>query len=147
MNNYDDNTSNAPNANDFLGGNYLGKEDLDKPVRVTVENVWAEAVPNSGRRKLVVQFQEFEKPMILNKTNIKRLARIFNTGDTTQWRGQVVLYVDESIEYAGRLVGGIRLRPANAQSEVRGDMRGNVVYSNGESREVHEASKADFEGF
>lgn len=118
MNNYDDNTNNAPNANDFLGGNYLGKEDLDKPVLVTVENVWAEAVLNSGRKKLVVQFQEFEKPMILNKTNIKRFSRIFNTGDTTQWRGQVVLYVDESIEYAGKVVGGLRVRPAQVNREA-----------------------------
>jgi hypothetical protein len=111
MNDYDDNTNNAPNANDFLGGNYLGKEDLDKPVLVTVENVWAEAVLNSGRKKPAVQFQEFEKPMILNKTNIRRFSRIFNTRDTSQWRGQVVLYVDESIEYAGKVVGGLRVRP------------------------------------
>ena len=113
MKTYNDEMTQAPNADDFLGGNYLRKEDLDGPVSVTITDVWSEAVLNAGRKKLVVSFREFEKPLILNKTNIKRLARIFGTGDTVTWRGPVTLYVEAGVEYAGRVVGGIRVRPAD----------------------------------
>jgi hypothetical protein len=110
----------APNANDFIGGNYLKKEDIDGATTVTLTDVWSEAVLNAGRKKLVVSFGEFEKPLILNKTNIKRFARIFGTGDTKAWRGPVTLYVEPGVEYAGRVVGGIRVRPV-AKAETRGE--------------------------
>ena len=100
MNTFDNETPKAaPNANDFIGGNYLKKEDIDGAQTVTLTDVWAEAVLNAGRKKLVVSFQEFEKPLILNKTNIKRFARIFGTGDTKAWRGPVTLYVEPGVEY------------------------------------------------
>ena len=40
MNYYDDNTNNAPNANDFLGGNYLGKEYSTPAIRANGEVRW-----------------------------------------------------------------------------------------------------------
>jgi len=112
MNTIDNEKTEAPNANDFIGGNYLKKEDVDGAMTVTLTDVWSEAVLNAGRKKLVVSFRELEKPLILNKTNIKRFARIFGTGDTTVWRGPVTLYVEPGVEYAGRVVGGLRVRPA-----------------------------------
>ncbi len=122
MNTYKDNGQNtAPDARDFLGGNYLGKDDLDGPKVVTVEDVREEEVQGAQRRKLVVSFREFEKPLILNKTNIKRLASIFKTGDTGLWRGQVLLYVDEQVEYAGARVGGIRVQPAQAVTTAKSE--------------------------
>jgi hypothetical protein len=113
MNTYDNETPKAaPNANDFLGGNYLKKEDLSGPTTVTVTDVWSEAVLNAERRKLIVSFEEFEKPLILNKTNTRLLVKIFGTSDTASWRGQITLYVENDVEYGGRVVGGIRLHRA-----------------------------------
>ena len=48
MKTYNDKNTQAPNADDFLGGNYLRKEDLDGPVSVTITDVWSEAVLNAG---------------------------------------------------------------------------------------------------
>ncbi len=67
MNTFDNETTEAPNANDFIGGNYLKKEDVDGAITATLTDVWSEAVLNAGRKKLVVSFREFEKPLILNK--------------------------------------------------------------------------------
>ena len=58
-------------------------------------------------------FAELEKPLILNATNIRRLAAIFGTTNTRQWKGQVTLYVDENVEFGGKPVGGIRVRPVD----------------------------------
>jgi hypothetical protein len=133
MNTFDNETTQAaPNANDFIGGNYLKKEDIDGARIVTLTDVWSEAVLSAGRKKLVVSFREFEKPLILNKTNIKRLARIFGTGDTKAWRGPETLYVEPGVEYAGQVVGGIRLRPA-AKAESRVESPDKQPQQNGQA--------------
>jgi hypothetical protein len=100
----------APNAEDFLGGNYLRKEDIRGPQSVTVIDVWSEKFLGASRPKLIIEFEEIEKPLVLNKTNTKRLMIIFDTPDTSQWRGCIVLYVESGVEYAGQVVGGIRLQ-------------------------------------
>ena len=144
MNTFDNETTNAaPNADDFIGGNYLKKEDIDGAMTVALTDVWSEAVLNAGRNKLVVSFREFEKPLILNKTNIKRFARIFGTGDTKAWRGPVTLYVEPGVEYAGRVVGGIRVRPA-AKAESRVESPNKQLQQNGHAEREHSEFDSDF---
>lgn len=118
-------TTNAkPVADDFLGGNYLRKEDIRQPLNVTVTDVWSEKILGSNRPKLIIGFEEIEKPLILNKTNIKRLVAIFGTPDTTEWRGQILLYVENGVEYAGRVVGGLRVdRPRVVNGKAVESMR------------------------
>ena len=126
MNTYENNT--APNALDFLG-NYLKKEDVLRPQTVTVIDVYQDELPGESRSKLVARFAEFGKPMVLNTTNIKRLCKIFGTTDTAQWRGEVTLYVDHDIEFGGRTVGGLRVRPAKANGpEVSHEERNRAAY-------------------
>jgi hypothetical protein len=126
MNTYDNETPQAaPNANDFLGGNYLKKEDLSGATTVTITDVQSEAVLNSGR-KLIVSFEEFEKPLILNKTNTRMLVKLFSATDTSAWRGQITLYVEQEVQYGGRAVGGIRVHQArvvNGQA-TKGEITG-----------------------
>ena len=112
MNTYETTQTEVLNATDFLGSNYLKKEDLEGETRVTLIAVQADEMPNSTRRKLVARFQEYEKGLILNATNIKRLCHIFQTRNAAQWRGAITLYVDDNIEYAGTRVGGIRVKEA-----------------------------------
>lgn len=109
MTNENNKTNEKPSADDFLGGNYLRKEDIREPRNITITDVWSEKILGSNRPKLVVAFEEIDKPLILNKTNIKRLVAVFDTPDTTEWRGQILLYVEKGVEYAGRVVGGLRV--------------------------------------
>lgn len=102
----------APDARDFLGGNYLRKEDVTGPVTVTIEDVRSVAIPNADRKKLVVWFRETTKPLILNMTNTRKMVDIFHNTNTATWRGRITLYVEASVHYGGKLVGGIRLQPA-----------------------------------
>ena len=90
------------------------------------------------RNKLVMAFEEIEKPLILNKTNIKRLARIFETADTSQWRGPVTLYVEQGVEYGGRVVGGLRIKPAEVKSEPVD------AQANGFAKKEHITADGDF---
>lgn len=113
----------APDARDFLGGNYLRKEDVSGPVNVTIEDVRSVAVANADRKKLVVWFREIAKPLILNMTNTRKMVDIFRSTDTATWRGQITLYVEASVHYGGKVVGGIRIQPAVVAEPVR-----NVVH-------------------
>jgi hypothetical protein len=103
----------APIATDYLGS-YLKKEDVLQPATVNITGVYEDEMPDEDGRKLVARFAEFGRPMVLNKTNIKRLCQIFGTVDTSEWRGPITLYVDQNIEFGGRIVGGLRVRPAQA---------------------------------
>jgi hypothetical protein len=118
VNGYTDKES-APDARDFLGSRYLSKDDLDGPTVVCLQNVRPELLPGARRRKLVAEFRNEEKGLILNATNIKRLAKMFGTTDTSHWRGDITVYVDPDVEYAGTPIGGIRVNPAphNGNSE------------------------------
>ena len=109
-NGYADNEM-APDARDFLGSKYLSKDDLDGPIVVYLQNVRPELLPGARRRKLVAEFRNEEKGLILNATNIKRLTRIFGNTDTRYWRGDITIYVDPDVEYAGTPIGGIRVNP------------------------------------
>ena len=108
----------TPNALDYIG-NYLKQEDIQHPQVVTVIDVFEDELPGEARSKLVARFNEFSKPMVLNTTNIKRFMKIFGTGDTGQWRGEVTLYVDHDIEFGGKTVGGLRVKPATANGSAR----------------------------
>ena len=110
------------NAADFLG-NYLKKEDVNCETVVRLTEVRADIVPGSNRRKLLAQFAEFEKPLILNSTNIKRLSKLFGSANTLHWRGDVTLYVDENVEYAGTPVGGLRVKAAERNGAGAGPAR------------------------
>ena len=124
MNNAYDNSDNVGlNAAEFLGS-YLGKEDIHGEAIVTIVDVTAEEMPGSTRRKLVVQFAEHEKRLILNSTNIKILSKLFRSTNTAHWRGPVTLYVDQDVEYAGRIVGGLRVKPAGRNGAARGAGQG-----------------------
>lgn len=98
----------------MIESNYLKQSDVDGDVTVTVVKVGQKNIAKQGdepEMKWLVRFEEFPKPMVLNATNIKRLARACGSDDTDDWTGQqAVLYVDPDIEFAGNVVGGLRIK-------------------------------------
>lgn len=102
-----------------LPSKYLSKEDLDKPILVTIANVHMDYVEGSERSedKPVMTFKEKIKPMILNHTNWSVLEEVVGSDDSDDWIGQkIVVYHDPSVMFGGKRVGGIRLRaPKNVK--------------------------------
>ena len=52
--------------------------------------------------------------MIMNKTNVKRLQHFFpEVPSPSELKGEIVnAYFDPTIEFAGKITGGLRLRAA-----------------------------------
>jgi hypothetical protein len=95
-------------------GKYLKREDLTtegeafKVVSVTLTPLELGGGEQETKWVLVL---EGLKPLILNATNIRRCVAAFHTSETDEWIGQkIVAYDDPDIEYAGKVVGGVRLR-------------------------------------
>ena len=106
----------------LLTSTYLKQSDIDGEAIVTIKELKKQNVAQKGEDaeyKYVLYFDQFDKGMVLNATNIKRLGKVCGD-DTDDWIGQtVVLYVDENVEYGGNIVGGLRIR-ANTRKGTTG---------------------------
>ena len=55
---------------------------------------------------------------IQNRRHRPGRANLFGTHNTAHWRGEITLYVDPSVTYAGRQVGGIRIKENSAAPQA-----------------------------
>ena len=100
---------------EMLPSSYLKQTDFDDSgLIVTVASVAQKNVAREDEPpelKWLVTFTEFEKAMVLNTTNINALAKACGSDDTDDWGGkEVIVYVDPTIAYGGKIVGGLRIR-------------------------------------
>jgi hypothetical protein len=112
-----------PRVNDMIESKYLKQGDVPDPVIVTVSKIGKINIAKEGDPpddKWAVRFKEFNKPMLLNSTNIKLLEKACGSDDTDDWIGkEVVVYTDESVSFGGQVVGGLRIRRHQAEPSRR----------------------------
>jgi len=102
-------------TSEMLDRKFLGKEDVEPPILVTVIGV--AQMPVTGRDddeeqiKWVLQFKETDKPLILKPTLIHLCEQIFGSDESDTWIGhKLVIFVDPTVTFAGKVTGGIRVR-------------------------------------
>lgn len=104
----------------MIESKYLKQSDVDGEMLVTVRKLVRVNVARDDEDpeyRWTAKFDEFDKPMVLNATNIKRMGKALGD-DTEDWIGQqVVLYVDPDIEFGGNVVGGLRVRQARNKAK------------------------------
>ena len=93
--------------------NYLKKDDVEPPIKVTIQNITQENLAMEGQpkeMKYVLHFSEC-KPLVLNITNGQLISMALGSEETDDWLNkEIVLYNDASVMYAGKLTGGVRAR-------------------------------------
>jgi hypothetical protein len=102
-----------PKINEMKHSKYLKKEDCEPAILVTIKSVQEEEVgtEESPETKWTMYFNEQEKGIVLNWTNIQLCAKATGSESTDDWIGKkIVLYNDPSVDYMGKLTGGIRIR-------------------------------------
>lgn len=129
------------NLNDLRVSKFLKKEDVGNGVLVTISRLSKENIAMEGadpEYKVVVYFEELDKPLTLNSTNGQIIAHITGHEDDIErsWPGtKIVLYNDPNVVYKGKVTGGIRVRapriktpapapipvPAPVQQQVQDD--------------------------
>jgi hypothetical protein len=124
---------------DMLPSKYIKQSDVEQPTLVTITKLTTADVSQnqSGDMKWVAVFSELDKPMVLNSTNLKRIAKAHGD-DSDGWIGkQMVLYVDEDVEFGGEVVGGLRLRAPKVKQGTSAPPPGKTA-----SKAAETASKA-----
>lgn len=103
-----------PRVSEMIESSYLRKEDIDTDTVVTIRKIGRKNVAPDGQPeelKWCVKFDEFKKLMVLNPTNIQLMAKACGSEDTDDWLDKkVILYVDDNVQFQGKLVGGLRIR-------------------------------------
>jgi hypothetical protein len=93
--------------------NYLGKDDVRTPIAAVIEDVRSQAVQceHGMEQKPVMTFAGGQiKPLIINMVNWQICEDAYGE-DSDSWRQKPIeIYLDPSVMFGGRRVGGIRLR-------------------------------------
>ena len=95
----------------FLGGNFLTHLDLPQPYQVwTIAKIDQQLVGQgqTAEQKICVTFSEHNKPLAMNKTNLKRTALLYST-NANAWGGKQVLVYRSSTTYGNDTVLCIRV--------------------------------------
>jgi hypothetical protein len=104
------------NIDELKTSRFLKKEDCEEPITVTIDHVEKQNVAEMGEPeelKYCLFFRNGTKPIVLNSTNGQLIARALGSKNSDDWVGkQIELYCDSNVTFGGKLVGGIRVRPA-----------------------------------
>jgi hypothetical protein len=107
----------------YSEGTYLKQSDVTIPVVWTITDVQERLIAVPGKKpkpKLVLFFDGNQKGLVLNMSNGDTLYNMTGQEDPEEWIGQSVeLYVDETVNYAGKRVGGVRLRTPAKKEPVQ----------------------------
>ncbi len=95
--------------------NYLGAYSIEKgqDLILTIKYIQEEKVIGTDGKKddcVVCHFVENAKPMILNSTNMKTIAKLYNTPYIEEWVGKKIQIGIEKIKAFGEIVEALRIR-------------------------------------
>lgn len=96
---------------------YMSKDDVKAPVIGVIARVVNETLGQGDDQEIkpVMYFSSGpEKPMVVNATNWMSVESIYGD-ESDDWTGkQIEIWVDPSVSFGGKRIGGLRLRaPSN----------------------------------
>jgi hypothetical protein len=98
------------------GGDSLKAADLQgREVPVVIANVQMKQFDDGN--KLVISFQGKKKTLVCNKTNANRIAHMYGT-NTDGWIGREVILFADLVDFQGKAVEAIRIRPPANRAPV-----------------------------
>lgn len=110
-----------PTVDDLSQSKYLKKPDVTPDLTVVIESYSYDNLAQQGQPEdmmYCLHFQGDVKPFVLNKTNGELIAMTLGSKDLDHWIGkQITLYVDPTVPFQGKIVGGIRVRYIQPQQQ------------------------------
>jgi hypothetical protein len=107
----------------YKNSRFLTKNDVKPEVLVTITGFTEENVSLPGdppKKKLCLHFEQFDKTLVCNFTNLELIAESLGSEEMNDWIGKsIILYFDLNVMFAGKRVGGIRVKlTPKAQEET-----------------------------
>lgn len=121
------------NVNDAFPSKWLASSDVPADRVITIRSVRMDEV-GRGEHKPVIKFDEYEKEMVLNKTNASMVAKMYGD-DSDGWTGRQMLLTTAWVDFQGESKLALRLRPPTRSTRPQphqeptqqgGDPRGDV---------------------
>jgi hypothetical protein len=104
------------NIMDEFPSKYLKAEDVeDEHPTVTITHITREEVGKERDRKPVIFFKEFDKGVVLNKTNATNISKMYGS-DTDNWPGKTVVLGTAMVDFNGESKPAIRIWPPKRQA-------------------------------
>jgi len=98
-------------ATEFYAGDWLKAADIgEKRVKVQIASIEAAQIKEGKPKKLVLEFSELQKKLVLNKTNAGKLMDAWGR-ETNGWIGKVVELYTALTTFQGAEVLALRLKP------------------------------------
>lgn len=99
----------------LINPDYLGAYSLDpgKDIVLTIKTVRKEMITGTGGKKeecIVCHWQEDQKPMILNVTNCKTIAKLAGTPYIEKWAGLRIQIGQDVTRFGNDMVECLRVR-------------------------------------
>lgn len=102
------------NVNEVFPSAYLKASDLESgPKNVIINNCKTEEVGqgDDARTMPILEFRDGAGALVVNKTNWNTLLSLFgDTTDTDEWNGRTIQIYSAEVNFAGKMVKGIRLK-------------------------------------
>jgi hypothetical protein len=96
--------------------NYIGAHDLQpgQEVKITFKSIVNEVVKGPDGKEntcVVAHLEGAKKPFILNKTNMKIIAKVLESPYIEEWVGKsVIIYIAKNIRAFDQVVDGLRVK-------------------------------------
>lgn len=100
--------------------NYFGSWDLPegKDMIVRIIEIRQEMIQNAqGREEKAVAVIEGQKPLILNTTNMKSIAKALGTPYVEEWAGRKVQLYSEKVAAFGEITEAVRVRDFDPEAK------------------------------
>lgn len=105
------------NINDQFPSKFLKAADLNGgEAVVTIKDCIVESIGEDKRP--VLYFAGKEKGVVLNKTNATNISDAYG-GDTDEWVGKKVVLYTAYVDFQGRSMEAIRIRPAKSNEGAK----------------------------
>lgn len=107
-----------PRVSDMVPSKYLKAADVEESPVLTISHVKEETIGQGAQadKKWILFFEEEEKGLVLNRTNINTIAGLYGD-DTDDWEGKKITLFATQVDFQGKQVDAIRVR--NKQPKTR----------------------------
>ena len=127
--------------NKYRDTKYLKKEEVAKPILVTIHHCEEQDVSQSGQAeklRCVIFFKEDYKPYIANWTALQEIHQMAGDGDAEHWdfawrldhklpEIKIVVYLNKDVTFGGKKVGGIQVRAPRKPAVTTPDVQQEAV--------------------
>lgn len=102
-----------PRIGEMIESKFLKKEDVGTGKLFTISGVKQYNVAAQGAEpemKWCAEFNDIDKPLVLNATNLHLIEAALGSDNSDDWLGKaVVVFEDANVSFGGKVVGGVRV--------------------------------------